>query len=206
VLLVSPWHGFTPALNAIVGEAVRLEADKLVFMSREVQQESVSFAFFKPWIAPDVLVVGARLSESHGAGRGEKSIDAYKSPWNTLAVWNAHLLGMTGFQTISDGHRQDVPAGMEEVITISLLQHLYGGRARAYLVDVHGIRWRDLSGDPIRDEAHRSKMGSKHERAEAQLLRMGISRGSVIVVPHSHAVAAVVPSVAPSAAPGPNEE
>lgn len=176
-LLVSPWRGTTPALNAILGEANRRDVDRVILMSREVYASPASIDGLARLVDRDVLVVGARLADDHGKDPGEHGIDARTSPWNTLAVWNARLLGLTGFPTIADGHG-DVPGGMEEVVAISLLQHLYGERARAYLVASSGVEWRRRRGDAI----HEIKMQSKSARAEAQLARMGIPPGRVTVV------------------------
>src|SRR5262245_44249503 len=74
VLLVSPWLAFTPALNAIVGEAKRVQADKLLLMSREVRAEQATIDSLKPWIGSNVLVVGARLSDDHGERMGPQTI------------------------------------------------------------------------------------------------------------------------------------
>jgi hypothetical protein len=182
VLLVSPWQGVTPALNAIVAEAKRQQADELILMSREVRAEPGAFEVLSRWMGPDVLVTGAKLVSEHGEHSGDQAIDALNSPWNTLAVWNVALLGLTGFPSICDGYGPDVPAGMEEVITISLLQQLYGARARAYLLGVPGVSWRPVEACPARKLAHERKMTTKVARAEAQLARMGIARGEVVVV------------------------
>lgn len=177
VLLVSPWRGTTPALNAILGEASRRDIDRLIIMSREVHASRASLERLVRLVGRDVLVAGARLSEDHGPHPGKHRIDAQTSPWNTLATWNVPLLGLTGFPAIADG-RGEVPGGMEEVVTISLLQHLYGDRASAYLVASPGVEWRPR----MQDSAHELKMRSKSARAEAHLARMGIPPGRVTVV------------------------
>jgi hypothetical protein len=140
------------------------------------------------WITPNVLVVGPRLTPVHGMREGTQPIDAHNSPWNTFCVWNAHLLELTGFLSICDGHRQDVPGGMEEVITISLIQQIREGDAHAFLVELPGVEWIPPSGDTRRNAAHRMKMITKRQRANAQLERMGIARGTVTVVPSSRAI------------------
>jgi hypothetical protein len=156
-------------------------------MSREIEPERAPIDSLKPWIGPNVLVVGARLAPDHGPTPGTHSIHAYNSPWNTLAVWNAHLLGLTGFPTVSDGQRRDLPAGMEEVTAISLLQHMFPRGALAYLVQAVGIHWRQPADGSKRNAAHEAKMQSKEQRSEAQIQRMGIARGRVHVVTGSHA-------------------
>ena len=109
------------------------------------------------------------------------------TPWNTLAVWNLSKLAVTGFVMVSEGlvapppspsdgeettNRQTTKyAGVEEVVTIALLQQLLGrDEARAKLVPVPGIAWdASFGGDAQRQAWHESKMQSKLTRAAIQL-------------------------------------
>jgi fatty-acyl-CoA synthase len=181
-VLVNPWGRFTTALNALVREAACREFEHLILMSFEIDAESAPLAVLRQWASTDVLVVGARLAVDHGSVPGQQELHAQNSPWNTLALWSTRLLTVFGFPSVADGYGQSEAAGMEEVVTISLLQHFYGEEARAYLVDAPGIVWRQVCSDPIRDAAHRKKMETKLQRATAQMERLRVPRGSITVV------------------------
>lgn len=121
------------------------------------------------------------------------------SPWNTLALWNLKLLSLTGFILVSEGftiHQQKQQsdnnndntttnimniAGIEEVVTITLLQSMLGYKhSIAKLIDVtsltmdqnnnsSSITWMTtFNNDPQRQKWHEEKMKSKLIRSEKQ--------------------------------------
>ncbi|NEO49792.1 MAG: hypothetical protein F6K55_39125 [Moorea sp. SIO4A3] len=87
------------------------------------------------------------------------------SPWNTLALWNLSKLNITGFLGISSGLIKDVPGGMEEVTTISLLQQLYQNQAQAKLVKLSDLKWITTWNSQERQKYHQKKMLTKFLRA-----------------------------------------
>eukprot|EP00522_Entomoneis_paludosa_P010612 CAMPEP_0172452480 /NCGR_PEP_ID=MMETSP1065-20121228/10127_1 /TAXON_ID=265537 /ORGANISM="Amphiprora paludosa, Strain CCMP125" /LENGTH=771 /DNA_ID=CAMNT_0013204539 /DNA_START=114 /DNA_END=2429 /DNA_ORIENTATION=- len=96
------------------------------------------------------------------------------TPWNTLAVWNLRKLATTGFLLLSEGFltstEEDPSYGVEEVVTIALLQKLLGQEeAVAKLVPVPGITWDAEFADPERQLWHQTKMESKLSRAARQM-------------------------------------
>ncbi len=181
VFLVQPWISVTHPLNALVEKALYLNASELLLQSSEVWLEERCIKIMEQELKPDTLVVGARMHTDHGVQNGNAPIEAFNSPWNTMALWNLNMLGITGFLTVSSGVYSDVPGGMEEVVTISLLQHLRPGDCRAKMVEIPGLHWACDWNDPIRLDFHRQKMASKQKRAEIQLEYLGVPRGSVII-------------------------
>lgn len=140
------------------------------------------------------LVVGARLPghDYHGTSAAPAAADdntksdvvvplnGRTTPWNTLAVWNLRKLALTGFVQVSEGiltHGQpnEPSQGVEEVMAISLLQHIFGvEQAQAKLVqlatdDSGGVLWEETFTDPQRQQWHDAKMKSKLERAARQV-------------------------------------
>ncbi|KAL7564490.1 hypothetical protein ACA910_017651 [Epithemia clementina (nom. ined.)] len=97
------------------------------------------------------------------------------TPWNTLAVWNLRKLATTGFLLLSEGYLtssdKEPSYGVEEVVTIALLQQLLGKEnAVAKLVPVPGVDWdANFGADVDRQQWHESKMESKLTRAARQM-------------------------------------
>jgi len=83
-------------------------------------------------------------------------------------------LATTGFLLLSEGFltstEEDPSYGVEEVVTIALLQKLLGQEeAVAKLVPVPGITWDAEFADPERQLWHQTKMESKLSRAARQM-------------------------------------
>jgi hypothetical protein len=124
------------------------------------------------------------------------TLNGRTTPWNTLALWNISKLSKIGFLPVSDGICIDVDemnrastnsdntnysnkmnpqsiAGVEEVITISVLQKLYNPHIDmvAKLIYTPSIAWDIVSfqNDPKRQVYHEQKMQSKLQRAQQQL-------------------------------------
>lgn len=203
VIPIAPWGKFVPALNALIAfscqtQPARTKEGKshfthIMFVSAELQLSTASIdALLDRTVADDsTLVVGARLAGHDYNPRGESApvtvpLNGRTSPWNTLAVWNLPMLARTGFCLVSEGlspssTSEESYAGVEEVATIALQQHLHGeDKARAVLVQVPGVSW-DVSfdGDPERQTWHARKMESKLTRAQTQLDILGL-RGTVV--------------------------
>jgi hypothetical protein len=126
------------------------------------------------------------------------ALNGRTTPWNTLAVWNLPKLALTGFQLVADGllsdlapppsspadHQQPQPqqagstinmGGVEEVVTIALLQKLLGAsNAVAKLIAVPDVTWDESFDDPKRQEWHDQKMASKLSRADQQMKLLGL--------------------------------
>lgn len=128
----------------------------------------------------------------------EVALTGRTTPWNTCAVWDVHKLALTGFLLVSEGlhyineeEEEDgtfngkVEGGVEEVVTIALLQSILGPKkACAKLVQLprNMVAWEvdDFSNDDKRRAWHERKMKSKVTRAQRQLKLLGLKDGVVI--------------------------
>lgn len=183
-LLINPWTGFTHPLNAIVVEANFQGANKLLLQSLEVYVSSTDVDKLNSHLNSETLVVGGKMIPNHGGERvGVQPIDGMNSPWNTLALWNLEKLNVTGFLGISSGVVKDIPGGMEEVSTISLLQQLYPSKTDAKLIALSDLKWITNWKCEKRKNSHEEKMMTKLLRAEKQLEYSQIKRGFVKVLP-----------------------
>jgi hypothetical protein len=182
VIHVSPWDGFSGPLNALVAHSARLGATHLLLRSLEIEITVEDFRTLLDHADTNTLVVGAQLDGEHGGAPGVKPLDGLTTPWNTLALWNVATLCLTGFLSVSDGLHAPHVAGVEEVVTISLLQSLRPKETRAVLLRLPRIRWHTRWSNILRQQHHDLKLTTKVARSEAQLDRLGIPRGSVIVL------------------------
>ena len=182
LLQVSPWCGFAIPLNTIVAEATRLKGHTLLMQSFEVFVSLQSVEAMHNHLCNDTLVVGARLTPEHGGTPGVKPIDGLTTPWNTLALWNLDKLSKTGFVEAPSGVQGGILGGIEEVSTISLLQHPFPDHAKAKVVTLPHVQWNVSWNDDQRSLYHRQKMITKRERAELQLQHLPVPRGLVTVL------------------------
>lgn len=212
ILPVQPWGEFAPALNALIRWAGRVPvaaataatttaATQILFCSAETTASAVAVAALRRhlMIDTDTLVVGLALP-GHDYARGRhRLLNGRTTPWNTLALWNWRLLALTGFPLVAEGlvHDDDDDnnsnnsmAGVEEVVTIAILQRLLGAEhAQAKLVQLEeedgasssgGVVWdQTFGGDPARQQWHEHKMRSKESRAARQLKLLGGLTGTV---------------------------
>ncbi len=178
---VDPWISYTQPLNMIVEKALALKATHVLFQSIEVSLDAKDVEKLYAHMDENTLVAGAKLHEKHGKEPGEQALNGWNTPWNTLALWNLQKLGLTGFLTISSGNIDGIPGGVEEVVAISLLQHLQPHKMQAKLVGLDSVVW-DASWEcEYRTKYHETKMASKELRAFSQLEILNIADGSVIV-------------------------
>jgi len=181
VFHVNPWISYTQPLNMIVEKALALDITHVLFQSIEVSIKKKDVEILFSNLEEDTLVVGAKLHEKHGRIAGKQVLDGWNTPWNTLALWNLQKLGLTGFLTISSGNIKGIPGGVEEVVAISILQHLQPSQMKAKLVRLSSVHW-DVSWDcEHRVKYHKVKMASKDERAFSQLEVLHIQDGIVEV-------------------------
>mmetsp|Transcript_7324 Transcript_7324/g.20557 ORF Transcript_7324/g.20557 Transcript_7324/m.20557 type:complete len:763 (-) Transcript_7324:314-2602(-) len=227
VLHVPVWGAFVPALNTLLGEALRQGMPYILYQSLEVCCAPDVLKKLMDHHTSDTLVVGPVL-DGHVFEAGEQPLNGRSTPWNTLALWSTRKLALTGFLHIADGLPKNVkgqgrpgcpegardpltdelvrpgtlssamgsegwwatgalapwqaggneggiPAGVEEVTVIALLQHLLGeGHARGILVQLpeeHSmVSWNtNWEGDVKRKQWHEYKMASKISRPAAQI-------------------------------------
>ena len=182
-LLIHPWTEFTHPLNTIIVEANFRGVNKLLLQSFEVYVSSTDVEKLNYYLTSDTLVVGGKMISNHGGYQpGVQPINGMNSPWNTLALWNLSKLNVTGFIGISSGLIKDIPGGMEEVSTISLLQQLYPNQAQAKLIALSDLKWMTHWRCDKRQNYHEQKMMTKLLRAEKQLEYSKIQRGAVTVM------------------------
>eukprot|EP00752_Nemacystus_decipiens_P005803 g5249.t1 len=180
VFEVSPWGKFTPALNALLGFAARDGAELVMFQSLETTVAAGAVRDMEAHMGLDDLVVGAALTGHAFHGSQTVELTGVTTPWNTLALWDVAKLAKLGFLGVAEGLLPGVPAGVEEVTAIATLQALLGvEHARAKLVRLPQVQWQTAWEDEGRRKWHESKMSSKLERAEKQMLALGIKRGLV---------------------------
>jgi hypothetical protein len=180
---IDPWISFTQPLNMLVEKALSLGAKELLFQSIEVEIGLDDMQKLESYLRDDTLVVGAKLHPKHGREyKGIIKLDGWTTPWNTLALWNIEKLGLIGFLSISSGNLQDIPGGIEEVVTISLLQKLKSNEMKAKLVELQSVTWQTNFDSLEREVYHQEKMASKEERSLIQLKKLGLDAGSVEVI------------------------
>jgi len=179
---IHPWIGYTQPLNMIIEKALSVGATKLLFQSIEVTALSEDIKSLEHHLDGNTLVVGAKLHEMHGHINEKVELTGWTTPWNTLALWNLEKLGLTGFLTVSSGNLPGIPGGVEEVVTISLLQTLHPYSMDAKMVELKSVVWNTEWSCKEREAYHIAKMASKNERAEKQLRALGISPGFVTIV------------------------
>ncbi len=188
VFQVDPWISYTQPLNMIVEKGLALEITHVLFQSIEVSLEDDDVEKLFEAMDKNTLVVGAKLHQQHGKRSGKQVLDGWNTPWNTLALWNLQKLGLTGFLTISSGNIDGIPGGVEEVVAISILQHLQPSQMKARLIKLGSVHW-DVSWDcEHRVKYHESKMASKEERACKQLEILHIQDGTVDVCEDKYGV------------------
>ena len=179
---IDPWSSFTQPLNLLVEKALSLGAKELLFQSIEVEISLKDMETLESYLKSDTLVVGAKLHNRHGHKDEVCQIDGWSSPWNTLALWNIEKLGLTGFLSISSGNLENIPGGIEEVVTISLLQQLKLNMMKAKLINLPSVVWETSWDCDKREEYHEKKMRSKDKRAKIQLEKLGLKAGEVIII------------------------
>mmetsp|Transcript_78361 Transcript_78361/g.123414 ORF Transcript_78361/g.123414 Transcript_78361/m.123414 type:complete len:746 (+) Transcript_78361:58-2295(+) len=208
VLHIPQWGAFVPALNALLGHASKLALKYILFHSLEVTcSPEVLEKMMNHFMTAGVLVVGPVL-DGHSFEEGEQKLNGRTTPWNTLALWSVRKLAMTGFLNIADGlparqmtrqitadekiligsadwwiggadEEAEIPAGVEEVTAIALLQHILGRKqARAVLLDLppdigKEVSWKTNWGQDLhRKNWHERKMASKVARPAAQIKQL----------------------------------
>lgn len=185
ILPVSPWGKFIPALNALVSFAANHNFKYICFQSLEVTvAPEVVRCLTAQFELGDTLVAGAAFPKDHLFEPGWRVLNGRTSPWNTLAVWSLNKLALTGFSLVAEGlPMEGIPAGVEEVSTISILQRILPRQAKAKLILhpslLRSNSWNAEFSDHARQEWHRKKMQSKIDRPAAQLDALGIDPGIV---------------------------
>jgi len=177
IIQIEPWGKFTHALNVAVRFAVDNNFDVLQFMSLETKVSYQTLKTLLSYLHSNVTVVGASLP-GHRFNQGYNKIKGTTCPWNTLAIWDVNILGLTGFPLIGDG-LPNVPGGVEEVTTINLLQKI-NPNYKAILISVPEVSWNIEFDDPKRKEWHETKMKSKNQRPQKHMELLGIDDGIVI--------------------------
>jgi hypothetical protein len=179
---ISPWISFTQPLNLLVEKALTMGANQLLFQSIEVSIDSNEIEKLFKHFDEDTLVVGAKLCELHCSGKDKTLLDGWNSPWNTLAMWDIQKLGLTGFLSVSSGNLENIPGGIEEVVTISLLQQLQPKKMKAKIINLPSLSWDTKWDSTERAQYHKKKMKTKNERAQIQLDKLNIKSGKVEII------------------------
>mmetsp|Transcript_3707 Transcript_3707/g.5861 ORF Transcript_3707/g.5861 Transcript_3707/m.5861 type:complete len:430 (-) Transcript_3707:1936-3225(-) len=182
VLPIALWGCCVPALNGLLHAAVESGCELIQYQSLEVQvTPRVSRAMIE-YMQESTLVVGAALPGDHIFKSGLQELNGLTSPWNTLAVWSVSKLSLTGFLMISDGVRNGIQGGVEEVAVIALMQALRPKSSMAKLLFLPaemGLFWNKYFDTEERQDYHKKKMASKIERASGQLKALGLETGVV---------------------------
>jgi hypothetical protein len=179
---IDPWISFTQPLNLMVEKALAIGAKELLFQSIEVTISLEDMIKLEKCLENDTLVVGAKLLDIHTSKERYSMINGWNSPWNTLALWDIEKLGLTGFLSVSSGNLEDIPGGIEEVVTISLLQQLRQNEMKAKVIDLKSVEWNTQWSSKEREEYHAKKMQTKNERSKIQLEKLGVQPGYVMMI------------------------
>ncbi len=170
-IVVKPWTAFTPAWNALVSRSASDGCNHVLFMSAETSLSAGDLSLLVSHSDPSTLVCGAVLPGHDYKPGTTQVLNGRTCPWNTCALWNLSYLSLLGFPLVADGLLSDVPAGVEEVSTVSILQTLRP-ILKAKLIPVASISWLTSFDDPERAAWHERKMKSKVSRPEAQLSKL----------------------------------
>ena len=180
-VVVSPWNGFTAALNSLIRSAstYKEKIEYLSFQSLEISKSSPKMMRnLIEYLDDNTLVVGPLLVDSQATESKEEEMDVNGSnvPWNTLNIWILDKLQPFGFSLVSDGIVGGIKGGIEEVVTISMIQQLNGRKQnKCKLIDFgkseeNEIIWStNFGNDRERQKYHDNKMKSKRDRAEIQM-------------------------------------
>eukprot|EP00808_Paulinella_micropora_P004863 g75051.t1 len=134
-----------------------------------------------------ILAAGFSLSPYHEFEEGLHTITGLRSPWNTMCLWHLPSLMLTGFPLVSEGLTGGTGYGIEEVVTVSLLQQLsaspaprlHASRQLVLLIN-QDVRWdweKDLSADRVASK--QEQMRTKNVRAKQQVQALGVSPDTV---------------------------
>ena len=192
-IIITPWLGYTAALNAIIRFiSIKFQKIKyLSFQSLEISQLSVKIMeILIKQMDDDTLVVGPSLMYQHKENDELLDINGGNIPWNTINIWNINKLKPFGFQLISDGIIEDVDGGIEEVVTISLIQYINGqesNKCKLIMLPTELkqlIKWdTNTQSDSKRKEYHDKKIASKVKRASKQLSHFkNLPTGKVMII------------------------
>lgn len=182
VITINSWISYTHPLNTILEEAMHAGANEILFQSIEVVTSIQTVRKLKAYLKDDTLVIGAKLSGHCWDDDKAVAITGSSTPWNTLALWNVKKLGLTGFLSVSSGSLVGIPGGVEEAVTISLLQHLNPNTMKAKIVNIADVVWKTQWECNYRTNYHNEKIASKDLRSKIQLDKLGIASGLVEIV------------------------
>lgn len=179
LLPIVPWGNFTTALNAAIVKVMAMGFKSIAFQSLEFRLGTLLVNKIRSFVENNehVLMAGPAI-QGHVFTSGRNKLSGRTCPWNTFAIWSMNYLGRIGFPLIGDAFGTDC-GGVEEVTTISLLQHMYPTKV-AVLLKVEGIHWQTDFSDPLRAKWHEEKMNSKDRRPGSQLEFMELPESTVI--------------------------
>jgi len=184
LFFIDPWISFTQPLNLLIEKALSLGAKELLFQSIELTISLNDMLILEKHLKKDTLVVGAKICEKHCPENLDYPtiINGWTTPWNTLALWNLEKLALTGFLSISSGNLTNIAGGIEEVVTISLLQKLQPKTMKAKVIKLPSVVWNIEWSSEERNDYHRKKMKSKDKRSQIQLKHLNIQAGKVSLI------------------------
>jgi len=175
---VIPWGKFVPALNALVSEANKLNADQILFASLEVMLNPEIIKELNKHLDNETLVVGAALS-GHSFKKGKNIGDGKTVPWNTMALWNMKFLKINAFPMIGEALFNQRHAGVEELATIATYQQSFPF-LKAKLIKIPNIEWKTDNFTSDRLKKHLKKMAAKIKRPDKQIKKLNIKPPRII--------------------------
>lgn len=183
---VTPWGRVVQAPNALLVKCAERGVGHLLFASTEYPLTKSLASLLLSHADSQTLVVGARLPGHDFKAVPGKLTQVEKAtglqiPWNTCALWSLEHLVHTGFVLTADAFNDPDNAGMEEMGTIAAQQTLWPGNATAKLVAPReGELTVNTHGWSIkRHERYLRNLGSKNDRASAQLERLRLAPPAV---------------------------
>lgn len=164
---VTPWGEFIPALNNLISKAKINGADLLLIASAEINFFPKHVLELQKHMQEDTLVAGS-VFPGHIFSEGEQEGNGRTVPWNTFSLWNLDYLSRTGFPLIGDALFDRKSAGVEEVITIALLQKIYPF-LKAKLIKLTGIERETCLWDDWRQARYGAELASRISCPAAQM-------------------------------------
>jgi len=176
---VTPWGRFITPCNVLMLEAIQAGATHLVTASAEVILNQLIIDELMHHMDDMTLMAGAAL-EGHDLQNGLiKNANGIQFPWGTCAIWNLRYLGVTGISLIGDAPFSPINAGVEEMVSLTILQNLYP-ETFIKLVEIDGIKWNtNFQGERLKK--HLKKMQSKKERPESQFQWAGLTIRPIVL-------------------------
>lgn len=196
VIPVTPWGRYIEPLNALALRAATDGYEQVLFVNTEHEPTNTNIAELSRHFFDDTLVVGAAINGFHDFEVGEHEMNGMRVPADAFMLMNIRLFSLYGFIAVSEapwmscmkadeiGTPNDPgmkEAGMKEVPTFALIQHMLGKEnAKVKLVRITGADRDTSTITGARKALDDHKRASALTRAKKQMELAHIPNGYVI--------------------------